>query len=182
MAEGANLIEYWVYDSPKIGIMEESTPFSTRFLDCAVNFLPKGGSVILVPTTLVFNKDELDNEYEYYLDNGYEGQMVRTDSQYENKRSKSLLKRKEFQDAEYRVLGIDEGNGTRSGTAKHLVLWCDREKKEFHSNIKGSFDYLKEVLDNKDDYIGKQATIRYFQLTPDGIPRFPFAVGFRDYE
>ena len=45
-----------------------------------------------------------------------------------------------------------------------------------------SFDYLKEVLDNKEDYIGKEATIRFFQLTPDGIPRFPFAVGFRDYE
>ena len=63
-----------------------------------------------------------------------------------------------------------------------MVLWCDEQEKEFHSNIKGSFDYLKEVLDNKEDYIGKEATIRFFQLTPDGIPRFPFAVGFRDYE
>ena len=33
-----------------------------------------------------------------------------------------------------------------------------------------------------EEYIGKEATIRFFQLTPDGIPRFPFAVGFRDYE
>ena len=80
------------------------------------------------------------------------------------------------------VIGIDEGNGTRTGTAKNLVLWCDEQETEFHSNIKGSFDYLKEVLDNRKDYIGKQATIRFFQLTPDGIPRFPFAVGFRDYE
>ena len=57
------------------------------------------------------------------------------------------------------------------------------KQKIFSQLLKfSSFDYLKEVLDNKEDYIGKQATIRYFQLTPDGIPRFPFAVGFRDYE
>tara|TARA_Y100000593_G_scaffold79250_1_gene147418 strand:+ start:105 stop:1286 length:1182 start_codon:yes stop_codon:yes gene_type:complete len=182
LAEGANTIQYWIYDSPQIGVLKEGVKFSTRFLDCTTTLLPEDDSIVPVPTSLVFNEEELDEEYENYISDGYEGQIVRTDSPYENKRSKELLKRKEFQDAEYRVLGIDEGNGTRSGTAKHLVLWCDREKKEFHSNIKGSFDYLKEVLDNKEDYIGKQATIRFFQLTPDGIPRFPFAVGFRDYE
>ena len=41
---------------------------------------------------------------------------------------------------------------------------------------------IKEILENKDDYIGKYATIKYFQLTPDGIPRFPYALSFRDYE
>ena len=51
-----------------------------------------------------------------------------------------------------------------------------------YSNVKGNFDYLKEVLDNKDYYIGKLATIKFFQLTPDGIPRFPYAIAFRDYE
>ena len=35
---------------------------------------------------------------------------------------------------------------------------------------------------NKEKYIGKQATIKYFELTPDGIPRFPYAIAFRDYE
>ena len=182
LAEGANIIQYWIYDSPQIGVLKEDVKFSTRFLDCATTLLPEDDSIVSVPTSLVFSEGELNEEYETYTMEGFEGQIVRTDSPYENKRSKGLLKRKEFQDAEYRVVGIDEGNGTRTGTAKHLVLWCDDQGKEFNSNIKGSFDYLKEVLDNKEDYIGKQATIRYFQLTPDGIPRFPFAVGFRDYE
>ena len=94
----------------------------------------------------------------------------------------TILTRKEFQDAEYRVIDINRGNGNRSGTAKHLVLWCDKEKVSFNSNIKGSFDYLKEIYDNRKEYIGKQATIKFFQLTPDGIPRFPYAIAFRDYE
>ena len=182
LAEGANIIQYWIYDAPQIGALKESVEFSTRFLDCATTLLPQHDCIVPVPTSWVYDEEELNEAYESYINDGYEGQIVRTDSPYENKRSKGLLKRKEFQDAEYRVLDIDEGNGNRSGTAKHLVLWCDEQEKEFHSNIKGSFDYLKEVLNNKEDYIGKEATIRFFQLTPDGIPRFPYAVGFRDYE
>ena len=182
LGEGANIIQYWIYDAPQIGALKESVEFSTRFLDCATILLPQHDCIVPVPTSWVYDEEELNEAYESYINEGYEGQIVRTDSPYENKRSKGLLKRKEFQDAEYRVVGIDEGNGTRTGTAKHLVLWCDRTQTNFNSNIKGSFEYLKEVLDNREDYIGKQATIRFFQLTPDGIPRFPFAVGFRDYE
>ena len=177
LAEGANVIQYWIYDIPS------SEDFSMRFGSHEVALsLPEVDCIVPVPTSFIEGEGDLDSKYEGYLNEGYEGQIIRTDSPYENKRSKGLLKRKDFQDAEYQVVGIDEGNGTRTGTAKHLVLWCDRTQTNFNSNIKGSFEYLKEVLDNKQEYIGKQATIRFFQLTPDGIPRFPFAVGFRDYE
>jgi len=182
LAEGANTIQYWIYDAPQVEVLKEDVKFSIRFLDCVSSLLPQHDCIVPVPTSLVYDEEGLTDKYENYISEGYEGQIIRTDSPYENKRSKGLLKRKEFQDAEYKVIGIDEGNGTRTGTAKHLVLWCDRTQTNFNSNIKGSFEYLKEVLDNKQEYIGKQATIRYFQLTPDGIPRFPFAVGFRDYE
>ena len=68
------------------------------------------------------------------------------------------------------------------GTAKHLVCHCPKTQQIFNSNIKGNFEYLTEILENKEDYIGKYATIKFFQLTPDGIPRFPYAIAFRDYE
>ena len=80
------------------------------------------------------------------------------------------------------MLDIEEGNGNRQGTAKHLACFCEKTQKTFNSNIKGTFEYLKEILENKEDYIGKYATIKFFQLTPDGIPRFPYAIAFRDYE
>jgi hypothetical protein len=28
----------------------------------------------------------------------------------------------------------------------------------------------------KDTLIGKQATVKYFNLTPDGVPRFPYVI------
>ena len=181
LEESAETIQYWIYDAPQIAPFKENNKFFLRY-DQLLSTIPQKDCLVVVATSEINNESQLTLTYEGYIGEGYEGQIVRTNSAYENKRSKGLLKRKEFQDAEYRVIDIDEGNGNRVGTAKHLVLWCDNKKTQFNSNIKGSFEYLAEILQNKEDYIGKQATIRFFQLTPDGIPRFPFAVGFRDYE
>jgi hypothetical protein len=36
------------------------------------------------------------------------------------------------------------------------------------------------MLNNKSDIEGKYATVKYFNLTPDGIPRFPYVIKIRD--
>ena len=182
LEEAKATIQYWIYDAPQINILDSNTKFSLRLEELNALF-PQSDSLVLVATSQIHSEKGLNEMYETYLEDGYEGQMIRTNSPYdENKRSKTLLKRKDFQDAEYKVIDIEEGNGNRSGTCKHLVCYCPKTQKTFHSNVKGSFEYLKEILDNKEQYIGKEATIKFFQLTPDGIPRFPFAIAFRDYE
>jgi len=182
LEEARTTIQYWIYDTPQINILDSHAKFSLRLEELNALF-PQNDSLVLVSTSMVHSEKGLNEMYEVYLNDGYEGQMIRTNSAYdENKRSKTLLKRKDFQDAEYKVIDIEEGNGNRRGTCKHLVCYCPTTQKTFNSNVKGSFEYLKEVLDNKEQYIGKEATIKFFQLTPDGIPRFPFAIAFRDYE
>jgi DNA ligase-1 len=185
LIESEKLIQYWVYDCPKLSDdYDESILFSARNFMLQGEFadVVDGNSVKLVETNECYSFLSLDQAYSSFMENGYEGQMVRIDGAYESKRSKSLLKRKEFQDAEYKVTDIDEGNGNRSGTAKHLVCYCDKTKQTFNANIKGNFDYLAEILENREYYIGKLATIKFFELTPDGVPRFPYAIAFRDYE
>lgn len=185
LVESKNLIQYWVYDCPKLSDeYDESIIFSARNFMLQGEFADviDGNSVKLVETDECYSFLSLDQGYSSFMEKGYEGQMVRIDAPYESKRSKSLLKRKEFQDAEYKVIDIEEGNGNRSGTAKHLVCYCPLTDQTFNSNIKGNFDYLAEILNNSEDYIGKLVTIKFFELTPDGIPRFPYAIAFRDYE
>ena len=178
LVEAEENIQYWVYDvagyydSPK-GFMERSQQLP---------FMLMGKSIEVVPTEMVETQEEADILYNQYLADGYEGQMLRKDLPYENRRSKSLLKRKDFQDKEYLVLEVMEGVGNREGTAGNLVVMCLETGKQFHSNIKANFTRLTEMLENKEDFIGKLVTIQYFNLTPDGIPRFPFAIAFRDYE
>ena len=177
LKDSAASIQYWVYDS------DVKNKFHLRFYDVVQSTIDMVASDCIreVPTEFVQNKLYLDELYEKYINEGYEGQMVRLDKPYENKRSKSLLKRKEFQDKEYVILDILEGEGNRSGGAGAMVFQ-NEEGVRFNSNIKGSREYCKELLENKETYIGKLATIQYFNLTPDNIPRFPFVIGIRDYE
>jgi DNA ligase-1 len=37
-------------------------------------------------------------------------------------------------------------------------------------------------MDNIAEYYGKLLTVKYQELTSDGIPRFPVGISFRDYE
>ena len=180
MVESEKLVQYHIYDIPRSNTFSSDDLFSERFFSVEIT---NDEHIKMVKTKVSFNSDDLDDIYKRYVESGYEGQMVRINSGYEQgKRSSKLLKRKDFIDAEYEVVGIDEGNGNRLGTAKHLVCYCPKTDQTFNSNIKGNFDYLAKILNNREEYIGKQATIKFFELTPDGIPRFPYAIAFRDYE
>ena len=180
LVEAKDTIQYWVYDV----LTNETHTFLERkkTLGFMVKIMTNSTSVVLVPTIKVNSFEELDELYGSYLSEGYEGQILRKDSVYESKRTHSLLKRKEFQDGEYLVVGMQEGDGNRTGTAKNLICQCEKTGKQFSSNIKASWERLTEMLKNRDQIIGKKATIQYFNLTPDGIPRFPYAIEIRDYE
>jgi len=174
LEESVKFVEYWVYD-----IIDTTKIFSERIKFVGENL--KGlTSIKQVDTEIANNSDALDNLYGHYMEEGFEGQMVRLDTKYENKRSKNLLKRKEFQDSEYTILGIIEGEGNKTGMAG-AMLFKNELGIEFNSNIKGDREYLKEIWANKNDYIGKEATIKYFNLTPDNkLPRFPYVIKVRD--
>lgn len=181
LAESAQIIEYWIFDAPRIGFLTETDKFSERYELTKALLANKFPKIKVLEQKLVSNKDYLDVLYESYLDSGNEGQMVRVDKGYENKRSKFLLKRKEFQTEEYIIEGVAEGIGGRAGTAGYFNLRT-RDGKPFKSNIKGDFAYMTDLWQNRESLIGKQTTVKYFALTPDGIPRFPFSISVRSYE
>ena len=78
-------------------------------------------------------------------------------------------------------MDICEGLGNRSGTAGYAILAISGTK-QFRSNFKFSHEECAQILKNKQDYIGKYATVKYFNLTPDGVPRFPYIIKFREGE
>ena len=192
LAESKEMIQYWIYDAPVIGEgfgsrynWTEKDSFSDRTSILDAQFpnlgLNKEECLVIVETIEINGREQLDRCYEDYVEAGYEGQMIRLDGPYENKRSPRLLKRKEFIDEEYKILGYEEGKGNRAGTVKHFKFE-NKDGKEFNSNVKGTFEYMAELLERGDELIGKMATVKYFNLTPDGVPRFPYVIAIRDYE
>ena len=173
--ETSKKIQYWIYDFPSA-----NGGFRDRFFN---NLLPMYSILPecckLVSTTLVRNEKEINIFYREYMEQGYEGQILRTDSPYENKRSKSLLKYKTFSDAEFTILGVIEGKGNLTGKVGKMQFEIDG--KPFESAINGTWEYLEELF-KRNDLIGKKATVKYFELTADGIPRFPKVIEIRDYD
>lgn len=126
--------------------------------------------------TIVENKMILHTEIEEYhsecIEDGYEGIMLRDPFMtYEHTRSRNLLKYKHFIDDEFEVLDITAGKGLRATMAGRIHC-ITKDGIEFEASMRGTHTYFTELLVNKDAYIGKMATIRYQNLTPDGKPRF----------
>ena len=182
LKEAAEKLHFYWYD-----IADETTIFSKRSAKIVLiyeRYLRQDSGathpcIKVVPTFKAENVAELDEQYGKFMDSGYEGQMVRIDEPYEFKRSAALLKRKEFTDEEYEIVEICEGSGNKSGMAGYAILKRE-DGVQFHSNIKGNHDFLTELLQKAPKLVGKFATCKYFNLTPDNIPRFPYVIKIRD--
>jgi ATP-dependent DNA ligase len=181
LAESKSIVQYHVYDCPQIGQLKQSAPFIERFNMMASN-LKNYNYIHIVEAYTVTSKEEIIKYHEKFVSEGYEGIIVRLNKAYENKRSKHLLKYKVFDDAEFKILDICAGQGNKSDMAGYMVFKT-KEGIDFTSNIKGTHEYLKDLLINKHKYVGEQATIKYFGLTPDkSVPRFPYVICIRNFE
>lgn len=102
---------------------------------------------------------------------GGEGLMLRQPgSLYIGKRSSTLLKVKTFLDDEAVVEGHQSGEGKHKGRlGALLVVW---QGKRFGLGT-GFSDRERE----NPPAVGSKVTFRYFELSNDGVPRFPTYVG-----
>lgn len=162
-------IQYHIYDMVSADVFSNRKHFLAGLIKNN-----NSSNIQTVHTSTVFNQEELDETYSYMLENGYEGQMIRLDAPYQQKRSKYLLKRKEFLDEEFEVLAILEGKGNWSGYAKS-VQCITFDGVVFNAGIRGTQEFTRNLLLSKPP---KVATIRYQNKTPDGSLRFPVAVAF----
>lgn len=129
----------------------------------------------LVKTYECKDKQCIDKFHEEFLENGYEGSMIRSHlGEYTNNRSKDLLKNKDFDDAEFKVVNFAKETDTKGDGASPVVWVCEtKEGKTFNVPSKGTREERTKLYNNGKKYIGKQLTVQFFGYTKDGIPRFP---------
>ena len=173
-AEGiATDLEYWVYDS----IM----PGNFRKRDAHLNAsLMKPSNIIRkVPSFTCPTQSGIDLYYDSIVDQGGEGIMIRNpEASYQGKRTYDLMKRKGFQDAEFKIVAYDRD-------VDGLVIWiCETEDlRSFEVVPIGSRE--ERSMDNQValEHLGLMLTVRYSDTSAAGIPQGnPVGICIRDYE
>jgi len=135
----------------------------------------------IIPVLLFGAKDEEDvyKLQSQFLEEGYEGAIVREmDGEYRmGYRSNKLLKVKNFCDEEYEIVDYTTGIGRFEG----CIIWiCVNDNgDEFKVVPQGTMEERQETYQNADKHIGDMLKVKFFELTDDGIPRFPVGLGIR---
>lgn len=140
----------------------------------------------LVPSTLHdgLTHEEMVEKHDEAFENGYEGLMLRAaDSVYEFKRSKGLVKFKDFDEAEFEIVGFVEGQGNWAGALKAVEVKVPSGTSE--AGVAGPYETNAKRLAEAEEYMGGEATIKHKGWTKDGKLRHGVAKalhkGKRDY-
>lgn len=103
----------------------------------------------------------------------WEGLMFRKDTGYEGKRTSSLLKYKMFNDAEYKVLAVEEGDAQELVDGKmvkikavgNLVIEHKGNKVGVGTGL--SLAQRKRWYEHPEEIVGKTITVKYFSEVQD---------------
>lgn len=125
----------------------------------------------LLETHTANDKEQLIKYQSKFIKEGYEGLIIRNaDGLYKQKnRSPNLQKFKNFQDSEFKIVGFTEGeNSTEKGC---IIFICEtKDGKKFNVRPAGSFEERKKLFNNGGKYIGMLLTVKFFDLSDDGVP------------
>lgn len=173
--ENSEIIQYHIYDCITDGTFKDRINLLNKILPKNNKFLKKVETVII--------NDEIENikYYKECMNRGYEGSMIRnSDGLYEFKRSYDLQKVKQFDDAEFEIVGVEEGSGKLRGHVGAFICITPHNKK-FNAKMSGDVDKLKEYFENPHLWKDRKLTVQFQGWTnKENVPRFPVGLRIRD--
>lgn len=164
----SELVKYHVYDKVSTNGFKERT---------VREYIKTLSSCKEVSTYEILNKDMMIKYHDIFLKEGYEGSIIRWGNEgYKmNGRSSNLLKYKNFQDSDYLIVDVIPADAR----PEWGMIVCQCGEQTFPATPKMSHEEKKQILLNKNEYIGKTAVIKHFGFTESGLPRFPIYKGYR---
>jgi len=185
--ESEKIVQFHVYDGFGFDNITINSPYKDRKsgLERILKDIPY---IYYHPYKLAFSEKEVYAALKKTRDEKSEGIVVKLlDGKYEQKRSKNIMKLKNFYDAEFKVVGIEPGTGNWQGCAKRIICELNPPAKDgtktFCCNIRGTREEMTDLLINEKDYIGQFCTVEYQELSEYGIPLIGYTgLPFRNYE
>ncbi len=173
--ESSGLVRFHCYDVP-------SNPHKFDVRNEWINLnVPRNFCIHHVETHEVYAERYALDLHKIFLNRGYEGSILRLNTEYQCKRSHSLRKFKDFHDTEAEIIGWVEGKGKRVGTIGKFLA-RDADGIEFGMPVMDNFKYLQNNFTEMQCWVGRTATFTYFERTKANSYRHPLFKCIRDYE
>lgn len=184
--EDLESIHYYIFDCYFTN--QPTKPFGERFQylkQLLAQVEVKTPYLKLVPVTVVQQEAELMPLHNQFVEEGYEGLMIRNiNAAYKIKdRSNDLLKYKNFFDMEFIIVGAKSPiNGKEEG----CIIWelkLPKSAETFTCRPRDTYESRKadwdEYQHDPQQFIGKPYTVRYQETYDNGVPRFPVGIAIR---
>lgn len=162
-------LDFYIFDTVIPGVIYKERKKILESID--VSLLPRN---IKILTSFDLVKEEVQSQHDRCVKAGFEGLMLKgADGLYERGfRSQYLFKYKNFKEEEFEIIDVvpdKEGQGI-------IIYKNNTESDSFRSRMRGTNEERVALLHNKNEYIGKQGTVRFFEYTEYGVPQFPVTV------
>jgi hypothetical protein len=172
-------LEYHIYDIINLNDVKENnlTRLQSLYALGKVIYLNQNElqSIKIVESTNIQEEKQIIEKHNLYVENGYEGLILRQqlNSPYEfNDRSYNLIKFKLFTDEEFEIIDViaDEGAIDLAETVRFRLKNNNGTGTSFLAVPTGTMEAKVSYYNKKSSFIGKQATVRFFERSNDGIP------------
>lgn len=135
--------------------------------------------------TKVHSPEDVQECFEADIADGWEGSVLHDASAvYACKRSNAWIKVKKWLSSEFTITGFIPGTGKHLGRLGSIIVEGEYDGKKVTSEVGTGFSDAErqEIWDNQADYLGLQAEIKMFEVTPAGSLRFPSFLRIREDE
>ena len=178
--EESEQLVYWVYD-----ILDTGMSFRERFISCPM--LSGNAHIKIVPTFKVRSPTQAAEKAAEWVGQGYEGAVLREGLQgYEaDKRSRHLLKMKEYTDSEAEVVSVRAGTPfmDEAGKMYQVPVYTLKNRfggPDFEVTAPGTREEKDRQWTDRDSAPGRTLTFKYFELSSAKVPLQPVALRFRE--
>jgi len=125
------------------------------------------------------DQSSIKKMHDMYVHEGFEGAMIKDPTAaYFFKRDWSVMKYKDFFDADVIIKECLEGTGKYSGNLGSFLVDYQGVNVQVGSGL--SDKLRNKIWSNKEKFVGRMIEVRYQEVTPDGSLRFPTFVCFRN--
>ena len=186
--EDTHLLEFWTFD------MVDLESWCANRLETLDDMVMRsmGTQIKCLDNQMVMNEQEVYKFHDEYVQDGYEGIIIRNINgayKFGPSRCKDLQKYKKFIDAEFKIIAaeseiiqVPDGQGDFYEIVCIIWVCITKEGNTFNVRPKGTVERRAYWYQNRNSIIGKDLTVRYFELSEDLVPQQPVGIVIRDYE